>query len=328
MLLLALFLSLSARADIIHLKNGKTLHGEVIQEGPDYVVVKVPCGEVKLKKADIETIERQSPEEYKLDLGQQFLQQRNFARALEVLEKSDSGANKGEARRLLAAAYQLQGQHCRDNHRLAEAKEAFEKLLKLDPDAKLVSHDAAAAIRQIVKQQADLAALLAKARGLAAAEQWSAALQAYEEALNSTPDARTTAAPAMAHCYAKRAVEEAQNGRELNAAADIEAALRLDPAQADSLESLYIACALPSVLASLERGDTASARVDLNRVLSFAPTNKHVLYVAGRMEEALGKVPAAANDYARALHTRVGNPTPEFTARLRRDPRDRTGDQG
>jgi tetratricopeptide (TPR) repeat protein len=320
LLLLTLCLASAARADIIHLKNGKTLSGEVIQEGPDYVVIKVPCGEVKLKKSEIDVIERQTPQEYKLELAQQFIQRHNFDRALQTLEEIRRlDANNSEALRLEAAVYEMRGQLCRDNRRWTEAKEAFEKLLQLDPEAKLISHHAAAVLRQIAQRQEGLTDLLAKARGLTAAEEWTGAIKAYEEALGASPDCRLSAAPSMARCYAGRAAEEAQKGHRLNAAADIEAALRLDPAQADSLESLYVYCALPPVLASLEHGDAGSARVDLERILTFAPTNKHVLYDAGRMEEALNKVAEAANDYARALHLQAVNPTAEYTARLRRD---------
>jgi hypothetical protein len=94
--------------------------------------------------------------------------------------------------------------------------------------------------------------------------------------------------------------------------------LRLDPALADKLEPFYAACALPNILASVARGDLAAAQVDLKRVLEVAPMSPRVLYVAGRMEEALGHLPAAANSYALALKTRVANPTPAYTAELRR----------
>jgi len=42
-----------------------------------------------------------------------------------------------------------------------------------------------------------------------------------------------------------------------------------------------------------------------------------VLYVAGRLEEALGKTAAAANYYAQALGMRVVNATPPYLAELR-----------
>src|SRR5690242_2844464 len=78
----------SASADIIHLKNGKTLHGEVIKEDETTVTIKVPFGEIKIKKSEIEAIEKQTGTEYRLDLGRQFMQQRNYERAVTALEEA------------------------------------------------------------------------------------------------------------------------------------------------------------------------------------------------------------------------------------------------
>jgi hypothetical protein len=132
------------------------------------------------------------------------------------------------------------------------------------------------------------------------------------------PDVRAGVVAELAQCHVKRATRFAREGSTLNAAADVEAALRLDPALADKLEAFYASCALPGIMANLSRGHLAAAQVDLRRVLELAPLNRSVLYVAGRMEEALGHLPAAANSYALALRTRVANPTPEYTKELRR----------
>src|SRR6185295_222573 len=85
----------------------------------------------------------------------------------------------------------------------------------------------------------------------------------------------------------------------------------------DKLERFYTTCALPAVLNALERGDLEHAQADLQRVLAFAPTNRNVLYVAGRVNESLGKIVEAAECYAHALNMRVGNATKQYLADLR-----------
>ncbi|MFH0938053.1 MAG: tetratricopeptide repeat protein [Planctomycetota bacterium] len=329
LLLALLCCSRFALADIVHLKNGKTLHGEVIVENDDFVVIRVPYGEIKLKTADIELIERQTPLEYALDRGRQLLQQRNLTRAVQTLEQAVTANHESvEARRMLANAYELQGKAYRERHRFRESREAFEKLLKLDPGAELVPHGAVNNLKEIQKQQRNVEGMAIEARKLAAAEEYSRAIAAYEEILNHTPDAQQTVSPAMAQCHVKRALDYARNSQVMQAAADIEAALKLDPTQANSLEKFYVSCALPGILASLERGDGAAAQVDLKRVLNFAPTNPSALYVAGRLEEAVGRVPTAAAYYARGLRDRVANPTSEFTAKLRQRLEQELGIQG
>ena len=76
---LALLLPLSclcARADWVHLVSGKMLQGEVISQNEKFVVLKVLSGEIKLRAEDVESIERQTPQDYKFDMGRQLLQQR------------------------------------------------------------------------------------------------------------------------------------------------------------------------------------------------------------------------------------------------------------
>jgi tetratricopeptide (TPR) repeat protein len=308
----------SAHADIVHLKNGKTLHGEVVKEDAETVTIKVPFGEVKLKRSDIELIERQSALEYRLDLGRNLLQQRNYERAVTALEEAFiSNRTSNEAKRALANALEVQGNHYRNLHRFAEARNAFEKLLKIDPNAEVIPHGGAKALGLLQEQEQGTEVLVQKARRFVLTEEWTRAIEAYEDCITYTPDVRQTISADMAKCYINRAVELARAGQAVNAAADLEAALKLDPTQADSLEKFYTSCALPGILGNLQTGNASVAQVDLKRVLSFAPTNKSVLYVAGRLEEALGRVPGAADCYARALRTRVGNPTPEYTASLR-----------
>ena len=62
-----LALAMTASADIVHLKNGKKIEGEVISNSGGKVVVKTKFGTTELKEADIERIEeRANPkEEYK-----------------------------------------------------------------------------------------------------------------------------------------------------------------------------------------------------------------------------------------------------------------------
>jgi Tfp pilus assembly protein PilF len=315
--LLALTAS-NAAADIIHLKNGKTLHGEVIKEDETTVTIKVPFGEIKLKRSEIEAIEKQTGTEYRLDLGRQFMQQRNYERAITALEEAYSENHSSvEARRVLASAYEMQGKHYVELHRFAEARVAFEKLQKLDPHGEQVPHKAGDALKDLQKQQTVVDDMAKKARGLAVAQEWTEALRAYDEILTFTPDARAEVSTEMAKVYVNRAIEQCQAGNAINAAADVESALKLDPTLADRVEKFYTSCALPGILTNLSTGNMSAAQVDLKRVLSNAPTSPLVLYVAGRMEEALSHIPAAADYYARALRTRVGNPTPEFTANLR-----------
>ncbi len=312
-------LTFSVAADVVHLRNGKTLRGEVIKEDEEFVVVRVPYGEVKLRASDVESIDRQSAVEYHMDLGRQMLQEKQFDRAIRVFEEAYA-ANKTspEAKRVLANAYSTASKQYRTLNRYREAREVLEKLQKLDPNSELVAHSAASDLWELRKLEQNLAQKMEEARATAQAKNWTLAIAQFEFIMSLSPDARATVSADLAQCYVGRASDEAQAKKIADATRDIENALKLDPTLADKLEKFYTSCALPAVLVALEHNDLANAQTDLKRVLAFAPTNRNVLYVAGRLNEALSQIPQAAEYYARALGTRVGNPTPEFVADLRR----------
>lgn len=309
---------LAAHADTVYLKNGKALEGEVVKEDADGVVLKLPTGEIKLKAADVETVERQSSLEYKLSLGRRMLQAERFDDAIAALQDAYlSNKENVEARRMLCTAFWVQAKKYGELNRVTEARSALEYLIKLDPDAKLVPHNAAQILSELKEFEKKLDIVIANARKIAAAGDWNVALQQFEQILNAAPDARAQIAEDMAQCHVKRATQYAEGGNLLNAAGDLEAAMRLDPKLGDSLERIYCSCTLPNILTNLARGDIGSAQTDLKRALEFCPNSKFVLYVAGRTEEALGHVPNAANYYAQALGTRVANATPAYLAELR-----------
>ncbi|NQT19098.1 MAG: HEAT repeat domain-containing protein [Planctomycetes bacterium] len=68
----------ASRADIIHLRNGNAMEGEIVEETDDTVKVKLPAGSITFKKDDIKRIERKlSP-------------LKQYERALARLEDDDS----------------------------------------------------------------------------------------------------------------------------------------------------------------------------------------------------------------------------------------------
>ncbi|HYG73536.1 MAG TPA: tetratricopeptide repeat protein [Planctomycetota bacterium] len=306
-------------ADTVHLKNGKSLEGEVIREDDEGVTLRLPYGEIKLRKSEVEAVERQTPTEYRISLGKRMLAAERFEQAVRAFEEALIGDRRSvEAKRMLANTYWLQAKKYRELNRFVEARSALEKLQKLDPKAEHVRHTAGELLQDLNAKEQVVDGYIAAARELANKNDISRALQAYEKILTLTPDARATVGPEMADCHIKRAASYMQSGQLLNAAGDFEAALRLNPKLADQIERLYCSCVLPNILNNLAGGDLGSAQTDLKRALEVAPNNKNVLYVAGRLEEALGKIPAACDAYARALGTRVANPTPAYLSELRK----------
>ncbi len=313
---------LCARADWIYLVSGKTLQGEVISQNENFVVIKVLSGEIKLRAEDVESIERQKPQDYKFDLGRQLLQQHRYDRAIAMLEEAYLlDKTTSLAKRKLALGYFDAAQHFKDHNQLTYAREICEKWIKLDPTGKnreLLGDEATKILAIVSETEKKLDDTITRAHTYAENADWSSAISAYENAIGLAPDARRLVSSEIAHCYVRRASEHARAKQPTHAAHDLEAALSFDPTLADSLEQFYVACALPSILDQIGRNNVAGAKVGVQRVLGFVPANKSVLYVCGRIEEAGGNLLNAATQYAKALKTHAANPTPEYIAQIRK----------
>jgi tetratricopeptide (TPR) repeat protein len=321
-LAILLLTGLCARADWIYLKSGRTLQGEVISQDERFIVVRVLSGEIKLRTEDVISIDRQTPQDYKFDVGRQLLQQRRYDRAVQVFEEGYLADKNGSlAKRKLALGYAEAAQYYKEHHRLGDARDICEKWIKLDPEGKnaeLLGDDARRLLQQVAAEEKTLNDAISRAHTFAQDSDWNGAIVAYEHAIDLTPDARRLVSSEIAHCYVSRAGEHARRKMAFEAASDIEAALSFDPSLADKLEQFYVACALPGILESIARGNVAGAQTNIKRVLGFVPANKAVLYVAGRIEEAGGHLPAAAEQYSRALKMHAASPTSAYVDSLRK----------
>lgn len=91
-----------ARADLIHLKSGGTISGEVISSGPDKVVVKTPSGKITIPMRMVKKVERQSKERTLLSLARE----RRKAGAIEAAKRLYRRAAKSKDKKIRKQAEQ------------------------------------------------------------------------------------------------------------------------------------------------------------------------------------------------------------------------------
>jgi tetratricopeptide (TPR) repeat protein len=306
----------AAFADIVHLKNGRTLTGEVIQDDGVVVVVRVAHGTIKLRASQVERIERQTPVERRLSMAREQLLRRRYDLALETLEQAPPAqAALPEIRSALAETCAAYGQRLLAARRLGEARACFERLRSLRPD----SQHAREGLAALDREARQLESLLIQARVAWAAREWDAAIKDFQAAINFSPDALARAGADMALAYAQRAEEHYRAQRFEQAAGDLEQAFSLDASLATRWENLYAASALSAVIARAGKETPAQTRAALAHILEVVPANRQALYVAGRLEEDLHSLPAAARLYGRALQVRIRDPSQARVAELRRE---------
>ncbi|MCZ7646561.1 MAG: hypothetical protein M5U26_14955 [Planctomycetota bacterium] len=312
--LCGLLLAGVAHADLVHLKNGRVMQGEVVSEDDQVVVLKVPYGEVKLRKDQIDFIERQSPQEYRLDLGRNFLARKRFEEAVAQFEEALRGdPNSRGTQAALVNAYRQHAQELHRQRRFEEARKQYGNLLKLAPE----DLAAAEALKELEASLQKLEGMLEEGRRALAREAWDEAILHLQQALAYAPDSAAKLGPLLGAAYAKQGKELYLSQRFSEAAASLERAFAFDAGLANTWENLYAASSLTVVLGQLSDGRIDEAKTGLTRLLNFAPTNAYGLYIAGRLEQTTRNFKQAGEFFARGLREPFNNPTSENVARLR-----------
>jgi len=162
-----------AHGDTVYLKNGKTLEGEVVKEDADGVVLKLPSGEIKLRAAEIEAVERQSPVEYKLTLGRRMLQAERFEAAIQAIQEATS-----PTRILLKpSAFSPPRSGCRRRNTansIALSKpQRARKSSEARSEAELVAHSAVQVLGDLKERESKIDSQIAEAHALVADGDWS-----------------------------------------------------------------------------------------------------------------------------------------------------------
>lgn len=77
-----------AYSDTIILKNEVKIDGFIIAEEPEYYIVEIPIGKIKIKKENVREIKKLPPEENYLNFGNQYLATQNYDAALGQFKKA------------------------------------------------------------------------------------------------------------------------------------------------------------------------------------------------------------------------------------------------
>ena len=75
-------------SDLIIMNNGNSVQGIIKEEKSDSYLVKLPLGEVTLRKSDVKEIKRLPAEEACLNIGNKFLESHNFGSAIAEYNKA------------------------------------------------------------------------------------------------------------------------------------------------------------------------------------------------------------------------------------------------
>jgi tetratricopeptide (TPR) repeat protein len=296
--LAALLLAGAVAADEIILVDGRKVVGEIIEERPDSVTVRVPYGTFKLPRSRILSITKQDKYKYHLIQGDHFAERGRLEVAIGEYRKAlEIRPGDKIAKQKYHGAIAKQGRRLLRLRRHDDARKVFERLGKMDPG----NLDARAGLAQLKRQLGEILGLIKRADGAAAAGRYGEAIGALDKAMTAAPERRVQIGDKLAMTY-KRVAEQLYAAKRFDdAAAYYTRALVLKPDLAPEVEGRFISCVIPGVVAELRAGKTGSAARKLKALIGFAPTDPRVLYLAGTVYANQGKLDQAAQSLARGL---------------------------
>ena len=90
-------------ADVVHLRNGRALRGEIVRETGDAIVLRTPHGEIRLERATVERVEEESQADLFLGQARDAVRDQDFGTARQRFELALAELKAGPQRERVQA---------------------------------------------------------------------------------------------------------------------------------------------------------------------------------------------------------------------------------
>ncbi|MEM7234571.1 MAG: tetratricopeptide repeat protein, partial [Planctomycetota bacterium] len=161
LVLLCTLVPASLHSDVVVLKNGNEIQGEILHEGRNHLTVKFPGGTLRLSRRQILRIDRQTKETYLIEESEKAVRRRDYETAIAGLEQATrQDPESDRARIALVAARKRYGAHLRELHRFTEAITTYKQVLDVAPN----DRDAKEELEMIREAQDDAREEISQAR--------------------------------------------------------------------------------------------------------------------------------------------------------------------
>ncbi len=294
--MLAVFLAFDAAADTLVLRNGNRMEGQVVEENPRVVRLKLPYGTIYIPRKQIEEIVRTDVVSDLLLQGAQLLHHEQFEQALAQFEQAAARAPQHEnVRGALQNAFLVYGAFLQRLKRHDEALALFARAQATGNDCP----KARRAIEEINAVKATFMPLRMQAEAACAAGDLDQGLALYRTLADLFPDRSNEVEGPLAHAEAQLG-DRALGAQDFSrAASHYEAALTSDPDAFASLVNRYTYAQARVAQQLLAEGKHAESETVLARALGFCPQSDALHFLMGHTLEALGRLQEAVPHYKR-----------------------------
>lgn len=287
-----------AVADVIVLRNGNEIQGEVIRETPDRLVVRFPGGVLELRRRQVLAVRRQSRADYLLDEGAKAGLRSDHDAAVDALEEAVVEAPESlRARQALRDARLARANALQDLRRHEEALAAYRGIVEDYPDCR----EAREEIDLVVEARQEAMRELELARRELTRGDLETSIWRLKKVHEEYPDLRPTSSRDLAQASVERGKRLFRAAQWEEAAGLFLQALTLCPDLIEAVRSAYLTCQLRRLEPLVRRGEFGPVEPLAREGLSVDPSDERLLFLLGMSLEARGAVREAGELYAEVL---------------------------
>jgi len=321
----AALLALSLWGDVVLLKNGNEIQGEVLEESEDRVVVRFPGGTLELRKKDVEAIRRQSRLDYLTEEGEKFLLRGDSEGAVDLYREALREAPASvKARDGLKRAHEERAASLAKLGRYGEARAAYEALLKSEP-SNARAREEIRVIEETLKE-----AQREEERGRAEIEGGDLEKGSWRLELiyDRFPERREAVRPILSRGFLRQGDKLLSRGDWRGAEGSYLKALSVDPEVLPELRRQYATAKVLQIEPLVRAGDFALAGKAAAEGLEIDPASEVLRYHHGLALEAEGKAREAAEEYLSITDSRRPSQLESAVEKLRHEAEAKLLEQG
>lgn len=282
------------RADVIVLRNGNEIQGEVVAEDRDSITVRFPGGTLRLARRQVEEVKRQSRLVYLREEAEKAVRRGDWREAIALLETSrDEHPNALRPTVELARVRRLWAEELVHRNRFDAAVELYETILGRDPDDRSAREGRDRAVKLRDDSQRELAALRARVEHGDPAN----AVEELEKLRERYPDLRDDLHEDLAEAWLRRAQSAYSRADWPDVTESLWKVATLSPDRIDDVREPFVRSILERIGPLLEEGDFKAAGDLARRGIELDPD-----HVALNFYKALSLEASEDEEQARTIY--------------------------
>ena len=280
-------------ADVIYLKNGNDIQGEIIKEGRRELIVRFPSGIMQIRKNDILRIESESKFDYLVSEADKHLRRNDYDGAIELYDEAlDSQENSRRVHEGLARAYKSKARALHTQGHLEDARSSYLSLLELQPGHRSAGHEMKVLEREIAR--ADTSEKKYKnlvQQGNVAG--YAGLLDLYQR----YPSRRARLGPSLGEASLLLGHAAFRASEWARAEQHYVEAISYDPNLLARMATFYAHARIYLYSDLAREGLFEDLLARMNESLAILPTNRGLIYFRGLALHGIGRVEEAADAY-------------------------------